>query len=202
MDASLSLQDVANIITFIAPGYFAIQVYALVYAKKERNFSQLLIESVVFSLPIVVLTNVIWEKLLGKPAVTSVDVAYSSLLLLVALASGAVATYLRDHRPVKQMALSLGLGSPDEDFVKTQFSRLNTRDKTKSAVTVTLKSGNVFSGTPAQASHHSHNGLKYYYFTNLAWFNPKTNRWNEREGGLIIERAEIEYIETPKLKSR
>jgi len=76
MDSAIvSLQDVGNIVSFVAPGYFAIQTYSLIYAKRDRNFSKLLIESVVFSLPIVTLTNLLWEKLLQQDPVASLNVS-------------------------------------------------------------------------------------------------------------------------------
>lgn len=39
-------QDVATIASFIAPGYFAIQGYAMVHTKAGKDFSKLLIESI------------------------------------------------------------------------------------------------------------------------------------------------------------
>jgi hypothetical protein len=200
MDAAISLQDVANIVTFIAPGYFAIQVYSLIYAKREREFSRLLVESVVYSLPLVFITNFLWENILHRPHVDSLNLKYSALLFAVSLGFGALSTYLRVHWPVNAIAAKLGLGSPDEDFIKTQLLRLKADDPDKNVVTVTLKDGKVFSGTVNRLSRYAHNGPKHYCFANLAWYNQKTKRWEEREGSLIIEREEIQYIETPKLK--
>jgi hypothetical protein len=63
---------------------------------------------------------------------------------------------------------------------------------------VRLKSGAVFSGTSETMSRFSHAGPNYFYFSNLAWLTRK-GKWEEREGGILIERSEIEYIETPYL---
>ena len=201
METIVSLQDVANIVSFIAPGYFAIQIYSLAYAKKDRDFSRLLIESVIYSLPIVTMVNILWGKVLRQPAVTSVDIWYALVLLLVAVLSGALVTSLRTQWPIQNIASKLGLGSPEEDFVKAQFLRIDAKNAKKNPVTVTLKSGAVFSGTVDRLSRNDQNGFKYYYFTNLAWFKETTGKWDEREGGIIIERSEIEYIETPKLSA-
>lgn len=194
----ISLQDVANIITFIAPGYFAIQIYAIRYAKKPRDFSHLLIESVVFSLPIVAVADLLWRALGQKPT-DELSATYALLVLGVAVLAGIIATYVRVHWPVKQLAKLWNLGSPDEDFVRLQFERLDVKNPDKSGVAVTLKSGVVFSGTPSYTNRYTPDGLKYYYFNNLAWFDKKTQKWQEREGGIIVERSEIEYIETRKL---
>lgn len=201
METIVSLQDVANIVSFIAPGYFAIQVYSLAYAKKDRDFSRLLIESVIYSLPIVTAVNILWEKILRQQTVTSVNIWYALILLLVAVLSGWLVTFLRTRWPIQNIASKLGLGSPEEDFVKAQFLRIDAKNAKKNPLTITLKSGAVFSGTADRLSRNDQNGYKYYYFANLAWFNEKTGTWDEREGGIIVERSEIEYIETPKLRA-
>jgi hypothetical protein len=197
MDAIVTLQDVANIVSFVAPGYFAIQVYGIFYAKKQRDFSQLLIESVIYSLPIVTFSNFIWQKVFSQPPVTALHVTYAVFLIVSSLLIGGVVTFLRVKWPVKNLAKMLGFGSPNEDFVKVQFLRLKPE---AAAVTVKLKSGATFSGTPDRTSRYSHGGLKYYYFTNMAWFSAKKDKWQEQAGGVLLESSEIEYIITPELK--
>lgn len=202
MNPAVSLQDVANIVTFIAPGYFAIQVYSLIYAKKDRDFSRLLVESIVYSLPLVTFVNIIWQNLIGLAIPSSVNVEYALLLLVVAVLAGGLTTVLRNHWPIQPIASRLGLGSPDDDFIKTQLGRIDNKNPNKNPVTITLKSGAVFSGTIDQLSRYTPDGPVYYYFTYLAWFNEATNGWDERDGGIIVERSEIEYIETPKLSNK
>jgi hypothetical protein len=199
MDAAVSLQDVANIVSFVAPGYFAIQVYSLIYAKKDRDFSKLLIESVIFSLPVVTFSNIIWQNLLNRRPVSSLSVKYAVLLLTVAILGGIIATLLRKRWPVKDIALLFGMGSPNGDFVKTQLERINVNDADQSSVTVALKSGSIFSGTSDRIDRYSHDGPLYYYFANLAWYNKDNGKWEEQDGGIIVERNEIEYIVTPRL---
>lgn len=197
----VSLQDVANIITFIAPGYFAFQVYAIIYAKRERDFSKLFIESVIYSLPLVTLTNIIWQTFLGLPPVSALDISYAVLLFTVACAVGGLITLVRNRWPVVVIAERLGLGAPNEDFVKTQLVRLGLAADPK-PLTITLRSGEVFSGTIYQMSRYAHGGQQYFYFNNLAWFDGDQNKWDKRDGGVIIERGEIEYIETAHLPDR
>lgn len=199
MEDIVSLQDVANIVTFIAPGYFAIQVYSLIYAKKDRDFPRLLIESVVYSLPIITLVNVIWQNFLGHEIVTSLNIGYAILMLTTAFIVGLLATIFRTRWPIKHFTSKIGWPSPDEDFVKTQLLRVDVTNPKKSAVTVKLKSGAIFSGTVDRLSRYVHGGAMYYYFANLAWFNEVTEEWEEREGGIIVRRDEVEYIQTPSL---
>lgn len=200
MDAAVSLQDIANIVSFVAPGYFAMQVYSLVYAKKERDFSKLLIESVIFSLPIVALSNIIWEQILNCKPVVGISAKYTLLLTIIAVTGGIIATLLRKRWPFKDIALLFGLGSPNGDFVKTQLERIDVNDADNSSVTVSLKNGSIFSGTSDRIDRYSHDGPLYYYFANLAWYNKHSDAWEEQDGGIIVERSEIEYIVTPKLK--
>ena len=197
----VSLQDVANIVVFVAPGYFAMQVYSLVYAKKDRDFSRLLIESIIYSLPIVTIVNIVWQNVLVQPPVSTLNIAYALLIFVASLFFGGLATILRASQPIQSLATRIGLGSPDEDYVKRQLMRIDTLDPNKNSVTVKLKSGTVFSGTidRLDMSRYTPDGPMYYYFSNLAWFNENTDEWDVREGGILIERGEIEYIETPKL---
>jgi hypothetical protein len=198
----VSLQDVANIVTFIAPGYFAIQVYSWVYAKKEREFPRLLIESVVYSLPIITICNLIWQNILRQDQPGSISVAYSLTILVVSIIVGLVASLLRGAPFVVRLVGVFGVGSPYEDFIKAQLLRIRTKDPLKNTVTVKLKSGVVFSGTSDRISNYNHSGPTYYYFANLAWYDDATDEWDERNGGVIISSNEIEYIETPKLSDK
>lgn len=199
MEHVVTLQDVANIVTFIVPGYFAMQVYSFVYAKRDRDFARLLIESVVYSLPIITIVNALWGLVFSQPPATAVSVGYALLTLAVSLAVGFLVAKLRVWRPVVAVIERLGIGSPHDDFVKAQLLRVQYDDDTQNAVTVRLKSSSTFSGTPNRMSRYAHGTPSYYYFANLAWFNERTRRWDEREGGIIVRGDEIEYIQTKPL---
>ena len=199
MDSPITLQDVANIVSFIAPGYFAMQVYSVVYTKRDRDFSRLFVESIIYSLPILTLANIIWQRVLGEPETTSINIRYALILFGIAVVAGFLVATLRTRWPFKQLAILCGFGLPDEDFVKTQLLRINVKNSRLNAVTVKLKSGSVFSATVDRLSRYSQDGPKYYSFTNLAWLT-ESGKWDERDGNLIIARDEIEYIETRKLQ--
>lgn len=193
------LQDIATIVTFIAPGYFTIQVYSLMHAKKEREFSRLVIESIIYSLPIVTLCSAVWHLFFGQ-APQSIQTGYVALLIGVAILVGIVAGWLRMLWPIKQLARWLHIPEPNSDFLKNELGRINTTTPAASAVTVQLKSGSVFSGTVERVTRQTHDGSPMYFsFTNIAWFNETTSRWNERKGNIIVSRDEIEYIETSQL---
>lgn len=195
MENAITLQNVADIVTFVAPGYFLLQVYSLVYAKHERSVSRLIIESAVWSLPLVAGTNVLWEKLLHRAPASSLSTEYALLLVGVSVAVGLAVSVMRVHPPIKQLAYMVGRGAPDEDFVRSQFARLKRGDP----VTVTLKSGRVFSGVPTNGSIYASGSTQRYYFDDLAWAT-RGGGWDVRPGGLLVAMSEVEYIETPKLK--
>lgn len=192
----VSLEDVANVATFIAPGYVLLQIYAIKYSKPQRAFGRLFVESIVCSLLIVAVANVVWEYVLGQAPASALNFGYALLLFAVAGLLGLGLTYLRVHWPIKGIAQSWGFGSPDEDFIKLQFARLKPEH---SGVTVTLRDGTVFAGTPDRMSRHSDNSHQYYYFTHISSYNPSSGKWSARPGGIIVERSDILHIETPEL---
>jgi len=79
-----------------------------------------------------------------------------------------------------------------------QLERIDLKDPDRSAVTVSLKGGSVFSGTVDRISRYPH-GPRYYCFANLAWYDADAEAWIEQGGNIIVERSEIEYIVTPEL---
>jgi hypothetical protein len=193
---AVSLQDIANIVTFIAPGYFAITIYAIKYAKSERSISRLVIESMVWSLFFVAINNYIWEKLLNHSPATSLNKEYILILLTVAVIAGFVAAELRLRWPIKQIASRLGVDSPHEDFVKTHFIGLQSGD----FVSVKLKSGTAFSGRPTSGSIYTKDGPRKYCFEDIAWYDDDKHSWEETDNTIMVDLREIEYIVSPRKK--
>jgi hypothetical protein len=192
-------QNVATVVTFVAPGYFVIQVYSLMHAKRDREFSRLLVESVVYSFPIVAMSSVVWQAVFGKNP-GSLEVGYIALLIGLAIAVGMAAGLLRMRWPIKQFARFLRIEEPNSDFLKSQLVRINASKSNSSALTVQLKSGAAFSGTIDRMTRYTHDGRPMYFsFTNIAWYNQASGKWDERKGNIIISRDEIEYIETGQL---
>lgn len=201
MEEFISLQNVANIVTFLAPGYFAMQMYQLMYGRREREFSHTFVESVVYSLPLVALANLVWEKLIHHQVMENLNGEYAILLIALSIVCGTLVGRIRGLVLIQNLLEKVWhVELYRVDFLQKQLLRLDNYDRNKSAITVTLKSGGVFSGTVDQLSRSPHEGQLYCSFTNLAWFNPSTGKWDERKGNLIISRSEIEFIETPELR--
>lgn len=188
-------QDVANILTLIAPGYFATKAYSIIYARGEKELSRTVLESVIFSLPIVALYDYFWKIIAGSGTeIVATNISYVMPLLVSAIALGWIFAKARNIVLIKRLSRQAGMPGPDHDFIRTQFRKL-TRGEPVSA---TLHSGEVFSGTPQGGSVLREGLPQLYYFNNVAWFDNKTNKWDERPGSIILELKEIRYIETAK----
>ncbi len=195
---TVTLQGVANTIVYIMPGYFAIRVYVSVFAREDKDFAKLVVESAVFSLVIVSVFNSIWQDVFRHkiPVVTNAN--YVLLLFIFSLACGWLAAFVRKSERVRQLGRQLGLPGPDEDFMKVQFSKLRKSE----SVTITLKDGSIFSGTPEGWNTFRIGFPRQYYFNNLAWYDKEKHTWNERTGSIIIDLNEVQYIETAKALPR
>lgn len=194
MDFSLTPNSIANVVALIAPGYFAIQAYATVYAKAEKDFSLLLVESIAYGFLIVSIYNAIWRAIFGDQPINALSVSYFLPLLVVSPLIGAGFSYLRSTMPARWIARTLQFPGPDDDFIRVQFKKLPP----DSLVTVALKTGEIFSGTPEGLSSYSTKHPQRLYFSNVAWFNKerKTSKWELRPGSIIVATEDILYIET------
>jgi hypothetical protein len=194
MESYISLQDVATIVTFIAPGFFAVKTYGAVYTKSDREFSQLLILSIVCSLPIVSAYNYLLRT---HATTTSTRAGYVLGLIAFSIAVGFLTAWIRRIRLVRRVTKLLGLPQPDEDFIKFQFAKLSKNE----VVTVKLRSGELFSGTPQGGSSYQDGSSRQYYFNNVAWFSKERSEWDDAPGSIIISMGDIEYIETNAILS-
>jgi uncharacterized membrane protein YbhN (UPF0104 family) len=188
MESFISVQDVANIITLLAPGYFALKAYYLVYDKPEKDFSQLVLLSAVCSLPIVAAYS--WLFGVGNMANTSWR--YALGLVGFAVALGLVVAAVRRLRSIRRLTRLLRLPMPEEDFLKLQFAKVAKTEY----IIGKLKSGDLFFGKPQGASRYRGETAQRYIFNEVAWFDKKSGDWEERPGSLIIGLDEIEYFET------
>ncbi|HUC90349.1 MAG TPA: hypothetical protein VMR45_06135 [Patescibacteria group bacterium] len=190
MEVSITLQDVANIVTFIAPGYFAMKTYGAIYSKADKDSAQLLILSAVCSLPIVAAYN--WIFRLGE--VSSTKASYALGLVLFSIFIGLTCATVRRVKAVKKLTQRLHLPEPDEDFMHMQFAKM-AKDE---VVMVKLRNDEFFSGTPQSGKTYKPGEPRAYTFSNVAWFDPDKQRWDERDGNLIINLEDILYMETAK----
>jgi len=193
MESYLSLQGIAGIIAFLLPGYFAIKTYSLVNSKSERDFSALLLESAVFSVPIASFYGYIFESITGK-RVVSTDPLHVITLILVSILVGYTAAKIRNLKYVQKIANRFSLPDADEDFLQRCFKLLDKNEP----VAITLADNDVFSGTPRSGNVFKSGYPRQYYFDNIAWYNKATKKWDEHPGSLILDLSQVKYIETAK----
>jgi hypothetical protein len=193
MDLALSHDSLSTIIAIIAPGYLAIQVYAAVYSKARKDFSQLLLESVVCGLIIVSVYDAIL-RLAGVHPDDVLSVLYYLPLLVIAPLLGLAVSYGRRWRPTRRLVARLNLPNADDDYLRDSFRQLPP----DSIVLVVLKSGEIFSGTLAGLSIDANSPNQKLTFNNLAWFNKqkRKDQWETHPGSLIICAGDIQYLET------
>lgn len=190
----LTLKDVANIVTLIIPGYVAARAYASVYAKGDKEFARIFIESIVLSLPIVAIFNALWPTSASASDSAVLSPLYVVLLLLFSATIGLLGARVRRFAFIKLLLRPFSVPAPDEDFIRQQFGKL-TRNE---VVSVTLQNGDVFSGTPQGGNIYHAGHSRQYYFNNIAWYNKDTGAWEERSGSIIIDLSHVLHIETER----
>jgi hypothetical protein len=193
MDSFITPQDVANVVLFVIPGYFALKTYAIIYAKHDRDFSHVLLESVAYSLPIIAFYTLLWDIFTDmKPVMATARFAVPLLLLSVGL--GWLWARLRRTALIRSWARKLRLPDASEDFLRTQFSKLDENE----FLTVALKNGEVFSGTPQSGSIIREGMPRQYSFSDVIWYNKDKNSWEQTEGSIIIDLDEVLYFQTER----
>lgn len=193
MESFITPEDVANVVLFVIPGYFALKTYAIIYAKRERDFSLTVLESIACSLPIISLYNLLWEVLTTKTP-PLVSARYVVPLLLTSVVVGWLWALLRRTGPVREWARKLRLPAADEDFIRAQFSKLGRTE----FLTVALKNGEVFSGTPQSGSIIRDGAPRQYSFNDVIWYDKAKNTWEQTEGSIIIDLDEVQYFLTER----
>lgn len=193
MDLALSHDSLSTIIAIIAPGYLAVQTYAAVYSKARKDFSQLLLESVVCGLIIVSFYNAVL-RLLGYHSSDVLQLAYYLPLLVIAPLLGLVVSYSRRRQPIRRLVARLNMPNADHDYLRDSFRQLAP----ESVVLVVLRSGETFSGTLAGLSNDASSPDQRLTFNNLAWFNEqkRKDQWEPHPGSIIIAAGDVLYIET------
>jgi len=192
MESAVTFQDVANIVLFVIPGYFALKTYTIIYSKRDKEFPRIVLESIAYSLPIVSLYTLGWEFVTDKEPIFA-SARYVVPLLALSIFVGWLFATLRGLSVFKKLARQFRLPSEaDEDFIRAQFSKLGKND----LVTVALRNGDVFAGTPQAGSILRDGASRQYSFNDIFWYDKNKNNWEQSEGSIIIDLGEVLYFET------
>jgi hypothetical protein len=186
MADALTAEQVGQVMTYIAPGYFARSAYTARFPCPDQPHFNILITSVATSLPLVAAAHGLAE-LLSVPA-RPTNVGYVSLLLGLSMLVGYCFAAIREPQWVRKRLAAIGITSQPEALLTTQVLKpLNDR-----FVTVNFKDGRKLSGVPKAGPVLPEDGIKELYLTYPAWWDEDQNDFVETDEG---EAAVLVWIE-------
>lgn len=186
MADGLTAEQVGQVMTYIAPGYFARGAYTARFPCPDQPHFNILITSVATSLPLVAATRGLAE-LLSIPA-RPTNVGYVALLLGLSMLVGYCFAAAREPQWVRKRLAAIGIASQPEALLTTQVLKpLSDR-----FVTVNFKDGRKLSGVPKAGPVLPDDGINEFYLTYPAW-------WDEAQDDFIetdeSEAAVLVWIE-------
>jgi len=184
-DFVLDATQVGDVVTYIAPGFFAQLGYRARYPTGDTSPGEQLIVSVVLSLPLVALVNA-----LINGAHDPMDVGYVLALTAGSFVLGYVMAVLRGLDRVKAVLAFFGYRIQPEGSI---YSQVLKRVSPEAAVVVELKTGLKLSGTPRIGPEHDGDGIHELYLTHPE-ANVDGDDWTPVGAGLIVPVAEVLHI--------
>jgi hypothetical protein len=173
----LTAEQVGQVLTYIAPGYFARSAYTARFPSPDQPHFNVLVTSIATSLPLVAS---------AQGLATSLDVptrptrlGYVALLLALSMVVGYCVAWLRERRWVRRRLADLGITSQPEALLTTQVLKpLSDR-----FVTINFKDGRKLSGVPKAGPVLPEDGIKEFYLTYPAWWDDEQNDFVEAAEG-------------------
>jgi hypothetical protein len=190
----ISAKDVPQLLTLVAPGFFARVAYGWVLPRKADGELPTLVTSVALSLPLVALASYLAKKLSLRPDAT--ELGYVALLLGLSLGTGYVAGRLRCWSKVRRVLLRLGHRSDPTASVLVRT--VMEMDDSKGQVTINFKDGKrPLAGTPRFATEDPETAEQQLYVDHFMWWNLKERTWSQRKdrGGVLVRLDEVRSIE-------
>jgi Family of unknown function (DUF6338) len=189
---ALTAEEVGQLVTFIAPGFFARLIYTGRFPRREPQEFALLISSVVFSLPLVALTNAV-APLLGIDDTNVTDLPYVLLLLTLAMLAGYLAATVRGWPRARELLARIGLVYQPESSIYAQTLLALPED---AVVTVEFNDGRKLSGTPRLGPGLATEDIAELYLTHPSWWDPTRAEWVESGagGGVIVPLENVHSV--------
>jgi len=187
-DVAVSAEDVGNVLTYVAPGFFAYAVYRSRLEQARPEATQQLVVAIAASVPLVALGNLVADALnIGRSVA---DAGYVLCLLATGVVVGYLLASVRTRDRTRRAFRRLGLMRAPEASV---FAR--TLGPLKGAsVTVQLKDKRKVSGSALLWPSTAEDGVGELYLSGPAWWSPKTNDFIEAGQGLILRLDEVQSI--------
>ncbi len=187
-DIPLTADDVGRIVIFIAPGFLARFAYRARFPARERPTAEVVVLSVVTSLPFVALAT----EVVGSSKPT--DPGYVAVLLGSALFVGYALAILRGLKWMRDRLGGLKLSSQPEGSVYAQTLLYLPED---APITVEFKDTRKLSGTPRLGPMLKEEGIEELYLTHPAWLQDD-GTWLEGTqaigAGIIVRLEEVHNI--------
>lgn len=183
-DFVLNATEVGEVVTYVAPGFLAQLGYRARFPAPEPDAGRVLIVSVVLSLPLVALANLMPGS--HKP---------TQLLYVLALTAGAfvlgyVVACARGRDRVKGWLERFEYHIQPEGTIYAQTLR---RMSAPGAVVIELKDGRRVWGTPRRGPEHKDDGINELYLTHPEAEWPD-GTWQTVGAGLIVLLSEVSTI--------
>jgi hypothetical protein len=184
-DVVLDANAVGQVITYVAPGFLARAGYRARYPAPDRPPGEVLIVSVVASLPLVALLGAL---LPGEQQAS--QLGYVALLLGLGLTLGYITALVRGRPRTKKLLGKIDYRSEPEGSIYSQTLRHMSDEGT---VVIELKDGRRIWGCPRNGPQSKDDGIAELYLT-----YPKAEggdgEWVDAGAGLIVPLAEVSTI--------
>jgi hypothetical protein len=187
MSDSVTAADVGNVLTYVAPGFFARAAYDAVWPQADRDKFEVLVVSVATSVPLVALAHTLASRLSIVPNVT--HLGYVAFLLALSVLAGYMAAVVRGPRFFRTVAGSLKLNIQPEISGYTA-----TIMKTKGPVTVVFRDGTKLSGVPAVGPDVTQPGKGELYLVYPMWWSDEEAGWSSAGEGALVNLDDVKAI--------
>jgi hypothetical protein len=188
-------QDVGNLLTLVAPGFFTYAAYAYRYPRRALSDLPMLVTSVALSLPVVALARSIAPRLhIGTSSGT--HLAYAVLLVALGLAAGTLAGWLRAWGVTQRALEALGFfNDPAPDVASKVFSTFRGG---AGLVTVTLKDGPKLAGAPLWYTTDPEADRREVFLVKPRVWDDENQSWGDRDpdGGALVALDDVVLLQT------
>lgn len=183
MADALTAEQVGQVMTYVAPGYFARSAYTARFPCPDQPHFNILITSVATSLPLVAAAHGIAELL--KVPTRPTEAGYVALLLALSMLVGYCFAAVREPQWVRKRLADIGITSQPEALLTTQVLKpLSDR-----FVTVNFKDGRKLSGVPKAGPVLPEDGINEFYLTYPAWWDEEQDDFvetDENEAAVLV----------------
>lgn len=184
-DVVLDANAVAQVITYVAPGFLVRLGYRARYPGPDKPPGEVVIISVAASLPLVAIVRALWT---GSPKPT--EVGYVAVLLGLGFAAGYILAFVRGRRLIKKLLAALDYRLEPEGTI---YAQLLSPMSATATVLIELKDGRKLWGCPRSGPQYKDDGINELY---LAYPEASADgeEWVSAGAGLIVPLSEITTI--------